>query len=243
MTRRAVSLLLVAAFAVLAGHPVGAQGTWTGRIRGGFNVGIQADTAGLSQSFTLTKNVEPAPIAAELAPAGVLLVDGGIVVRVAGNLGAGVSFSSSNHTADAEVTASIPHPFFFNRPRAITGVESVEHKEFATNVSGVYVVVSRRMDVGVSGGLSFFRVEKDFVTDVTFTESFPYDSATFVRAELNRERVSKTGFHLGADLTWKLGSSWGIGGLVRYSKASAPFSGGALDVGGLQAGGGIRVMY
>jgi hypothetical protein len=111
------------------------------------------------------------------------------------------------------------------------------------NLSGVYVVVSGRFDVAVSAGLSFFEVEKDFVTDVTYTESFPYDSATFARADLERESRSRTGFHVAGDVTWKLGSHWGVGGLVRYAKAIGPFIGSTLDVGGLQAGGGIRVMY
>jgi hypothetical protein len=126
------------------------------------------------------KNIEPAPIAAELSPTTVPLFDGGIVVRIAGNLGAGVAFSSLTRTDEAQITARIPHP---------------------------------------------------------------YDTASFARSEVNRQRASKPGFHGGADVTWKLGPRWGLGGLLRYSKASVPFGGRSVDAGGLQAGGGLRVLF
>jgi hypothetical protein len=225
----------------LSAQPLSAQNPWT--VRGSFNVGVQSDTGALNQSFTRTKNVEPAPIAVELSAVSVPFFDGGAVVRITGNLGAGVSFSSLSRTADAEVTASIPHPFFFNQPRAISGVTSVEHKEFATHLSGVYVIPSPRIDLALFGGLSFFKVEKDFVDDISYTETFPYDSATFSQGVLAREDLSERGWHVGADATFKLGRRWGAGGLVRYATASVPFRTGAEDVGGLQLGGGLRVIF
>ena len=75
------------------------------------------------------------------------------------------------------------------------------------------------------------------------TESYPYDTAMFARSEIVRENASKTGFHGGADLTWKLGLRWGVGGLLRYSKVSVPFARQSVDAGGLQAGGGLRVRF
>ena len=140
-----------------------AQRQWSGRVRGAFNALVQADAAGLSQSFTLVKNREPAPITADLGSTTLPLFDGGIVVRLAGNLGAGVAFSSLARTDEALITARLPHPFFFNQPRAIDGTTSVEHQEFATHLSGVYVVVSRRFDVALLAGLSLFQLHKDFV--------------------------------------------------------------------------------
>ena len=220
-----------------------AQRQWTGRVRGAFNALIQTDSAGLSQSFTLVKNREPAPIAAELSSATVPLFDDGIFVRIVENLGAGVAFSSLTRTDEAQITARIPHPFFFNQPRAINGVSSVEHKELATHLSAVYVVVSERFDVALLAGLSLFQVDKDFVEDVAYDESYPYDTASFTRSGINHESASKTGFHGGADVTWKLGRQWGIGGLLRYSKASVPFADRSVDAGGLQAGGGLRVYF
>ena len=62
------------------------------------------------------------------------------------------------------------------------------------------------------------------------------------RAEIDRESGSKTGFHGGAGLTWKLGPRWGVGGLLRYSRATVPFAG-RVAAGGLQAAGGLRVLF
>lgn len=220
-----------------------AQRQWSGRVRGAFNALVQADAAGLSQSFTLVKNREPATVTAELASSTVPFFDGGILVRLAGNLGAGVAFSSLARTDEAQITARLPHPFFFNQPRAIDGTSSVEHHEFATHLSGVYVVVWRRLDLALLAGLSLFQVHKDLVADVVATESYPYDTATFARSEIVRENASKAGLHGGADLTWKLGLHWGVGGLLRYAKVSVPFAGQTVDAGGLQAGGGLRVRF
>ena len=237
----ALSCALVAL--VLNANDAHAQRPWTGRVRGAFNALIQTDSAGLSQSFTLAKNNEPASITAELPPTIAPLFDGGIVVRIAGNLGAGAAFSSLTRTDEAQIAARIPHPFFFNQLRAIEGTSSVEQKEFATHLSAVYMVAFDRLDVALLGGLSLFQLDKDFVVDVVYDESYPYDTATFARSEISRASASKTGFHAGADVTWRLGRRWGIGGLLRYSRASVPFEGRSIDAGGLQAGGGVRVLF
>jgi hypothetical protein len=226
---------------LLSAQPLSAQNLWTARAS--VTAGVQIDTGDLNQSFTRTKNVEPAPIDVALSAAAVPFFEGGIAVRIVGNLGAGVSFSSLSRSADADVTAEIPHPFFFNRPRAISGVASVDHKEIATHLSAVYVIPSPRLDLAVSGGLSFFNVTKDFVDDVGYQETFPYDSATFSQAVLLSEDMSEQGWHVAADVIFRFSRRFGAGGLVRYATASVPFTKGDRDVGGLQLGGGLRVIF
>jgi hypothetical protein len=238
-----LDICCVVVFLAAAVRPAIAQGRWTGRARVGFSGGIQSDTAGLSQSLTVTKNAESAPVTAELASAAVPLFEGGVVVRLAGNLGAGVAISSVARTDDAEIQARIPHPFFFNQQRQISGTAALEHKELATHLSAVYVFVAQRVDASLSAGLSWFRAEQDFVEDVTYTEAYPYDEATFASARLTHELQSKAGFHAGVDITWKLGRQLGVGGLVRFSRATVPFNTLSMEVGGLQAGGGLRLMF
>lgn len=228
--------------------PLMAQ-SWDGRARLSLSGGAQVGTNRLSQSTTLTKNVEGTPLTADLSKAAVPFFDAGLAVRLAGNFGAGVAVSYLVNTDAAEVKADIPHPFFFNRPRAITGLaEGVHHSELATHVDAVYVIASSPIDLALFGGASFFRVNQDFVSDVLYAESYPYDTASFVSARLTRANASKIGYNAGADVTWKLGERWGIGGLLRYSRARIPFAtagvdAGTSDVGGLQAGGGLRVMF
>ena len=76
--------------------------------------------------------------------------------------------------------------------------------------------------------------------DVEYTETYPYDTATFSQATV--ERVSETAFgaHGGADVTWLVTREVAVGGSVRYSRANVDLStpvGGSisLDAGGLQA--------
>ena len=133
-----------------------AAGAWTGRARAAFNVGVQADSADLSQSYSLVKYVEPAPVSAELPSAAVPWFDGGLAVRLFGNAGVGFSLSILSRTGEAEVSATVPHPFFFGQPRSIAGVASVEHRELASHLSGVYLMAGRLIEVAVAGGLSVF---------------------------------------------------------------------------------------
>jgi hypothetical protein len=103
--------------------------------------------------------------------------------------------------------------------------------------------------VAVSGGPTFFNVSQDLVSDVIVTDTYPYDTAAFSSATVSKVSVGKTGFNVGGDVAYKFSKNVGVGGLIRYSKASVNFplagaaSGVTTDVGGLQAGGGIRFYF
>lgn len=243
------SPLILALIALVVGtQPASAQHAWTGRGRVTFSVGPQMDTARLSESLTLTKYVEPAPMTAELPRTAVPFFDAGVALRLAGNLGAGISVSYLTNTGEAEVTAQIPHPFYFNQARRIAGtVPGVRHDELAMHTDLVYLLVSPRIDLMVSGGASLFRVQQTFVSDVTHAEVYPYDAASFVDATLTTESSSKVGYNAGADVTWKFSPRWGLGAMIRFSRARVPFTiaetDASAEVGGLQAGGGLRMMF
>lgn len=232
----------------LGARPAFAQ-RWTDHAIVSVNVGAQVDTERLSERITLEKNVEPAPVTATLDDKTLPFFDVGATFRIAGSLGVNVALSYLSETDTADVSAEIPHPFFFNRLRPISGqAASVRHRELAFHANVAYVVASPSVNLVLAGGASFFDVEQDFVTDVEFNESFPFDTATFRSATLTRVSATETGYNVSADVTWKIGESWGVGGLVRFSRATVPFRAGGLDfgeidVGGLQAGGGLRLIF
>ncbi len=184
---------LVCAVLVAGAQPAFAWGGWTDHAIVSVNVGTQRDTRLLSESISLEKYVEQAPVTADISNKSITFFDFGATARVAGNLGAAVILSCLSSTETTDVTGQIPHPFYFKQPRPINGqVQSVQHS--------------------------------------------------------GRSSVRKAGYNAGAAVTWKLASSWGVGGVVRFSRAKVPFAAGALDfgtreVGGLQVGGGIRVMF
>lgn len=244
----ALLLVLITALVVVA-RPALAQDRWAGRARVSLNFGSQIQTERLSESLTLTKYLEPAPIIAEMPKAALPFVDIGLAIRLAGNLGAAVAFSYLTNMDDANVRADIPHPFYFGQPRAIAGTAArLRHREAAAHTNLVYVIASPRIDLMLFGGSSFFTVEQSFVSDVIFSEAYPYDTAAFASATLRRERESKVGYNVGADVTWKASSRWGVGGLLRFARARMPFTVeghdiGRVDVGGLQASGGLRLLF
>ena len=93
-----------------------------------------------------------------------------------------------------------------------------------------------------------FWVDQDLVSAVTFTHSFPFDTATFSGAATRRQSVSETGYHVGADAAVCFSRFVGMGGFARFSQATveltSPDDGWFdVDVGGLQAGAGLRVRF
>ena len=105
--------------------------------------------------------------------------------------------------------------------------------------SGVYVVLA--------GGPSVLDIRQSIVTDVNFTEEFPFDTATYVGVDSQRVTGTKTGFNVGADVRWMFARHVGVGGLVRYSHATVDLTSSgrtiSVDAGGMQVGGGIRLAF
>ncbi len=210
--------------------------------------GLQVGTTRLQQTSEIEKYVEPAPFRAELPQAAVPLFDAGLTVRLWKNLGVGAALSFLSSTADAAVSAEMPHPFYFGRPRSIAGDVGIAHQELAFHTSAAWRIESRRLDVLVFGGPTLFRLGQDLVTDISVDEEFPFDTATLASAEVVPLRTSKTGVHVGADVTWQRSERWNVGGLVRFSHARMPLAvegveAGTATIGGLVVGGGLRVIF
>jgi hypothetical protein len=242
-----VRALVAAAVVSLNAGPAFAQGAWVDRARVSFSVGSQADTTLAAQSMSLLKYAEPAPLTTGLkgwAP----FVDAGVAVRFARHLGVGLAVSYASANGDAEVNADIPHPFQFEQPRAIRGLASgVTHRELVAHADLVYVLAFRRMDLAVSGGASIFRVGQDLVSKISVDEVYPYDTASFSSATLTGVTEWRAGYNGGVDLTWKVTPRWGVGGLLRFTRASVPFEldgleAGTATVGGFQIGAGVRFV-
>jgi hypothetical protein len=162
--------------------------------------------------------------------------------RIWQSLFAGATYSRFHDSRKANVSAEIPHPFFFNQPRHVTGESSaLAHDENGGHISLSWIVpVSRRLEVSVFGGPSLINVSRQLVKDVQYGETYPYDTATFSQATVERVGKTSVGAHGGVDVTWLLNRQVGVGGLVRYSRASVDLStpaGGSIsvDAGGLQA--------
>jgi len=176
--------------------------------------------------------------------------DGGVLVRLAGGFHVGVAVSSFMNREDAEIAATIPHPFFLNTPRSISGTaENLERRELVTHLEFAYVTSPGKLDIAISAGPSWFHVDQEMVTDVRYTEGYPYDTVTFASASTATVAANSVGFNAGVDVGVRLSKHVGVGGLVRFSGATVelPLPGAATtvksDTGGLQAGGGLRLYF
>jgi hypothetical protein len=212
--------------------------------------GIQQAASDISDHFSFSKNQETETIDVKYPMKPWVLFDAGASFRVWKGLAFGAAFSRTSGNGDAEVTASVPHPFFFNQPRSISGTENgIQHAENGVHLQVQYVVpVSDSVHVILGAGPSWISVEHEIVTDLTVTESYPFDTAAFGGAVTKRTKASASGYNVGADVTWMFARSVGVGGMVRYARADVdlePAAGRTLSmkVGGVQGAGGIRFVF
>jgi len=241
--------ILVAAMVLAAVHPAVAQeDAWGGRARVSVSAGLQPEAKGFSQESTLVDYVEEAPVRAVLEQGGAPFFDIGLTVPIRNRVGLHVALSSMTAEGTAAIEAGIPHPFFFNTPRLVSGEATLERRELALHGGLAVLLGGEPVDVTISGGATYFRIRQDLVTDVEFDEAYPFDTATFVSATLSEAEASKVGYYASADLTWRISRVFGIGALVRWSRAEIPLSvddveAAPVTVGGLQAAAGIRLTF
>src|SRR5205823_2939845 len=68
-----------------------------------------------------------------------------------------------------------------------------------------------------------FRLTQDFVTGVAVNEAPPFDTATFAGATVVEARKQHVGGNAGVDVSVSVWKAFGVGAIVRYSRANLPF--------------------
>ena len=214
------------------------------------NLGMQMPGDDISDRFEFERFVETATVDADYDVEPGVSFDGGLGVLLWKRLGAAVAVSRFSRDGGTQVDARIPHPFFDNRHREIFGTtDSVTRGETGIHMQATITAeAGDKFIVVLSGGPSYLRVDQDLVSGVLYAESFPFDEATFTSSELSRSSGSALGFNAGADLMWMAGRQWGVGGLLRYSRATVDLDTDdgrtiAVKAGGFQAGAGVRLRF
>jgi hypothetical protein len=214
------------------------------------DAGVQMSFDDVRDRFEFDRNVEAATATVEhdagIGPA----IAGGFGVLLSRNgLGAAVAVSRFSRSGTVQVEASIAHPFFFDRPREVSGeADDISRSETGIHGQLTYTVQTRnRLRVMLGGGVSVFNVEQELVTAVRYTESFPFDEAEFAGVDTDRSSGTAIGFNAGVDIRWLLSRTLGVGGLIRYSRGTVDLDVQertvGVEAGGLQALGGIRVFF
>jgi hypothetical protein len=171
-------------------------------------------------------------------------------VRIWRHLAVGANATRFAKGTGAAVTATVPHPFFFNKAREVNGeAGGVRHEEIAVHVQAAWIVpIAERWLLTLFGGPSAFNVTQSLVSDIAINESYPYDSATFASATLQKTTKTRIGGHAGADVTLMLSRRIGVGGTLRFSRATFKFGTDhgqtvTVDAGGPQVGAGVRFRF
>jgi hypothetical protein len=213
------------------------------------NYGYLSGTSDVQSTVSFPVNVETGTFTSKFDVKPGPALDAGARVRIWKRLGAGVAFTSFATNRDATVTAQIPHPFFFGRPRAIEGTASIERKETAVHVRAVVTSPGgRKLQAAAFAGPVFFSVDQTLVDKVTYSDAYPFDTATFRSAATRRVKTSKTGFGIGADVAYYFMKHVGVGLSGTYAKIdfnlkAVDDSTVSVSAGGGIAGLGIRIRF
>jgi len=210
----------------------------------------QSTSNAFSATTTLTRNVESGSVTTSYGAGRPPAVDIGARGRAARHLAVGGSITWMSQHTSGDVSAAVPHPFFFNALRNVSGVGTdLPREEIAVHgeVSGL-VPIGRALQLAVFAGPSYFRLQQGLVVDVAVNETYPYDTATFASATTTAVTRSKVGYNAGLDVSGRIASHLGLGFTARYSRASVRLPATTTDdvtvrVGGLQVGGGVRFGF
>ena len=238
--KRARGAALAIALAVTALAPR-AAGAADHRFRIGVGGGLALGTLGWSATSTWEVAQETAELTADYGSGTGPAVEAMLGVRVTPSFGFRATFGWSRRDTEATIEAKVPHPFFFDRPRTVSGeVSGLEYKQLASYLDLEWRPLVGKVSAAVFGGVALVRVEADFVERVEFDDEFPYDEATFRAAVTQRGRSDAgVGWSAGASVSHALGSRVTIGLEARYTRANLElaFPDGAsvpIDAGGLQ---------
>jgi hypothetical protein len=213
------------------------------------NGGYQPSTTSFDDRFTFDLNRETASVDTDYSVDAGPLFDAGVGFRIWKGLGAGIAISRFSVDSAGQAEATLPHPLFFQRNRQISGeTTGITREETGIHIQAQYQLPPfGNVYVTLAGGPSVLDIQQSIVTDVNFTEEFPYDTATYVGVDSQRVSGTATGFNAGADVRWMFTRNVGVGGLVRYTRAAVDLTRNnrtvTVDAGGMQVGGGVRLAF
>jgi hypothetical protein len=238
------TLFLCAGIALLAATTASAQVASPATEKYYVNVNVGGQLASRTLGSSVVKPDvydETATLASTQSVGKGVLVDFAGGYRVWRDVYAGVLVSVFGNTEDAAYTTSMPNPIFFNSPAVVSGTTSgLKRREVGINPNVTYVRhLYDKFDVSLGIGVSIIRLSQDVLNDLSYTP--PSQDAAPVVA---KEKATGAGVYANVDFIYNLTPRYGVGGFVRYAGASVDLpSAPDQNIGGMQAGGGIRLRF
>jgi hypothetical protein len=177
-------------------------------------------------------------------------VEVGAYWRIKGPVGIGASAELFRTDNDAAYSAVLPHPFYFERNRELSGqLSGLGHEEQAIHVNAVVSKTwAGRFTVDIFGGPSLFLTKTEVLVDVPYAEVYPYDAVVPGNVETRVLEDRPLGYNVGAGITFRLAGPLGVDFGARYSQGQiqlAPSENSTIEflAGGLRLGAGLRFLF
>ncbi len=167
------------------------------------------------------------------APGGAFDLQYNLSEKFGVRVGAEVFSRKSTGTFDAKV----PHPFFFSRPRSISGTQAdLDFQEAAFSLTGVLRGRSGKWNLNLEGGPAYFSVEATVAEKLSYSDVYPYDTLAFGGIVSTTKKVNPFGFAVGLEIGREITSAVSVVVQGRFTQGS-----GDIDVNGakikIKAGG------
>ena len=183
-------------------------------------------------------------------------LDAGGVVRIWRELEIGASYTQVGTSATAVVTGTVPHPLDTRSDRTVPAQTlSLPHRQRATHVYAAWRFRPRPLwSLALSAGPTYFNLRQGVVANLIASEAGgPPFAGVDLRIDTGEHTRNGAGFNAGLDVTYMLkpegwGPGIGVGYFIRLTLGSVdvPSNTRAQDsyhVGGVQTGGGLRLLF
>lgn len=246
MKQRA-TVLFALGFSLLAAAGARAQTEAPSRgrlfVNGAFGLGVD-----YSEARRYTLFAEESTLNADYSAGSGPAFELGLQYNFHRGLGAAIAFGITDRDGSVAVQTDLPHPFFFDQKRDVSlSKDGFPYKETALHFDLVYTKRSGALELSAFGGGSRIKVEARVVSSLSFSQQYPFDTATLVDLPATTVEDSPFGFNVGGGFDYVMGR-FGLGAQVRYTRAKAklaPAEGNTLEVdaGGLQIAAGVRLFF
>jgi hypothetical protein len=236
-----ITTALVSASAALA-RPAAAQ-QWTDRGYANVTFGVQAPSRTVATTTTFDIYGESASQTSTHDVGGGAFFDIAGGYKVWRNLAAGIGLTFVGSKADLGVSALIPDPDFFDRPRQVNAtLPDAKYSETAIHLTGSWMMpMTEEFDIALQFGPTIFLVSQDLPGTLAVSEPGP----SVTPGAFLEDDHTTIGVHFGVDATYLFTPRLGAGVNMRFSIGSVDVAGAddSLKVGGFNIGAGLRVRF
>jgi hypothetical protein len=224
-------------------QPVAAQ------VPGGFLRlnGVYPATTPTAFDITLERTVYDETAAYDIRQqrAQTIFYDGTLGARIWRGLAAAVSVSYLDARDPTVVSGSIPSPLFVDSARKTSISTELDRRQIDFHLQAIYFLPTpSSIDIALSAGPSVLRVTRSSVSGVTLgREIFPFQTISIAGLETTEVSEMGIGTNIGADIALMPTRVFGVGFFIRYVTGNIDSGSRELDVGGLQAGAGLRFRF